>query len=319
MPPFPLARERDGGTGGEEVRNRLTREAVYNQLWAMGCRGYEFMLHSEFRDDRIMRGPWPLGTAMKSVGYMTARGWDLYNIHVRPDPAENRALVLVDDIDWTDVQTLAEEGYEPACVVETSWKNLQAWIDLGPGPMPPADRLNSARHLAEIAHGDMRAAASVHYGRLAGFRNLKDEHFDKGLKWGWPFVLCRQSRGLVCSRAQEERDRAAKEVAEQASRNAGRPVRRRVLRSGLPDVRRKAEQYCAEWLRRVREQCRPEDLSRRDYAVVCRLMLGGYTDSQITDGMDPVIRRECRAGMRQKHWTYLPRTISAVEEDLFGV
>ena len=75
----------------------------------------------------------------------------------------------------------------------------------------------------------------------------------------------------------------------------------------------------AKALRHVRDQNWTEELSRRDYAVVCRLMLGGYTDSQITDGMDPVIRRECRAGMRQKHWTYLPRTISAVEEDLFGV
>ena len=118
--------------------NRLTQEAVYSQLWAMGCRRYEFMLHSERMDDRIMRGPWPLQTAMRSVGFMTAKGWDGYNVHVRPDPAENRALVMVDDIDWTGVQTLAEEGFEPACVVETSWKNLQIWVDLGPDPMPPA-------------------------------------------------------------------------------------------------------------------------------------------------------------------------------------
>ena len=55
-------------------------------------------------------------------------------------------------------------------------------------------------------------------------------------------MLCRQSRGMVCSRAQEERDRATKEVEEQAARDAGRQVRRRILLSGLPDVRRKAEQ-----------------------------------------------------------------------------
>ncbi|MBR4747740.1 MAG: hypothetical protein IK061_10175, partial [Desulfovibrio sp.] len=116
----------------------------------------------------------------------------------------------------------------------------------------------------------------------------------------------------------EERNRAAKEVAEQAARDAGRPVRRRILRSRLPDVRRKAEQYCAEWLRRIRDQNKTEDLSRRDYAVICRLMLDGYSDSQIMDGMDPIIKRENKAGTRQKHKTYLPRTISVVENDLFG-
>ena len=131
-------------------------------------------------------------------------------------------------------------------------------------------------------------------------------------------MLCRQSRGLVCSRAQEERDRAAKKVAEQASRNAGRPVRRRILRSGLPDVRRKAGQCCAEWLRSMRDQNKTEDQSRRDYAVICRLMLDGYSDSRIMDGMVPIIERENKAGIRQKHKTYLPRTISVVEEDLFG-
>ncbi|MCR5169780.1 MAG: RepB family DNA primase [Desulfovibrio sp.] len=298
--------------------NRLTQEAVCNQLWAMGCRRYEFMLHNEYMDDRIMRGPWPLQTAMKSVGFMTVKGWDCYNVHVRPDPAENRALVMVDDIDWTGVQTLAEEGFEPACVVETSWKNLQCWVDLGPAPMPPAERLNSARHLAETARGDLRAAASIHWGRLAGFRNLKDGHFDKGLKWGWPFVLCRQSRGMVCSKAEEERERAAKEVAEEVARIAGRPVRRRILRSGLPDVCRKAEQFCAEWLRRIRDQNKTEDLSRRDYAVICRLMLDGCSDSQIMEGMDPIVKRENKAGIREKHKTCLPRTISVVENDLFG-
>ncbi|MBO4684671.1 MAG: hypothetical protein J5600_05020, partial [Desulfovibrio sp.] len=93
---------------------------------------------------------------------------------------------------------------------------------------------------------------------------------------------------------------------------------RRILRSGLPDVRRKAGQYCAEWLRRVRDQNKTEDLSRRDYAVICRLMLDGYSDSQIMDGMAPIIERENKAGIRQKHRTYLPRTISVVENDLFG-
>ena len=112
--------------------------------------------------------------------------------------------------------------------------------------------------------------------------------------------------------------RPAREAAEHAARDAGRPVQRRILRSGLPDVRRKAEQCCAEWLRRVREQCRTEDLSRRDYAVICRLMLDGYSDSRIMDGMVPIIERENKAGIRQKHKTYLPRTISVVEEDLFG-
>ena len=43
--------------------------------------------------------------------FVSIYSWDGYNVHVRPDPAENRALVMVDDIDWTGVQTLAEEGF----------------------------------------------------------------------------------------------------------------------------------------------------------------------------------------------------------------
>lgn len=68
----------------------------------------------------------------------------------------------------------------------------------------------------------------------------------------------------------------------------------------------------------MRDQNKTEDQSRRDYAVICRLMLDGYSDSRIMDGMVPIIERENKAGIRQKHKTYLPRTISVVEEDLFG-
>ena len=103
--------------------------------------------------------------------------------------------------------------------------------------MPPAERLSSARHLAGTARGDMRTATSIHYGRLAGFSSLKDEHFDKDLRWGWLFVLYRQSRGIVCSRAQEEKNRTAREATEQAALRESCPARRRSLRSRLPEQR----------------------------------------------------------------------------------
>ncbi len=113
--------------------------------------------------------------------------------------------------------------------------------------------------------------------------------------------------------------RPAREAAEHAARDAGRPVQRRILRSGLPDVRRKAEQRCAGRLRRVREQNRTEYMSRRDCAVICRLMPDGCSGSRITDGMDPAVKRESKAGMLQKHRTCLPGTACVPEEDLLRV
>ena len=50
----------------------------------------------------------------------------------------------------------------------------------------------------------------------------------------------------------------------------------------------------AKALRHVRDQNWTEELSKRDYAVICPLMLDGYADSQVTDSMDPLIKRKTR-------------------------
>ncbi len=52
--------------------------------------------------------------------------------------------------------------------------------------------------------------------------------------------------------------------------------------------------------------------------MICRLMLDGCSDSQIMEGMNPIVKRENKAGIREKHKTCLPRTVSVVENDLFG-
>ena len=178
-----------------------TREAVGRQLGAMRCRRCEFMFRREKTGEVEWTRPLTAAEAMAKIPLMKSRNADGWHIYVQPDPAENRALVLVDDVKAACLEKLKAHGYPPACVLETS-------------------RGNSNVKPKYLGQG----------GRDRNGREL------------YPYVLCRESRGVSSTRIEEVRKWAKQKAAEKAAR-AEQACRDRTVRQDLPDVCRRAVQY----------------------------------------------------------------------------
>ena len=279
-------------------------------MWAMNCERYDVSL-LRFRDDKTFK---------QTAGYCTLDGMNVMlgdlvrqnaqgeNIIIRPELSLDRALVLVDDVEEMDIEKLRDNGLEPCCVVETSPKNYQAWIDFGPEPMPLADRKILARWIAGFVDADPASADAVHYGRLAGFTNQKPSHFGDGRhEWQYPYVLCRYAERLICSKAdgarQWARERAQDAARAMETKNAAFHTSKSI--SGLKSA---FERYCVYWEENpshARRKDGTDDLSKRDYAVVGRLLREGHDAEQII----PLLAES--AGRKNNAMDYARRTVEA--------
>ena len=291
--------------------NERTVKAVHRQLTAMAAERYDLAIVRFCDDGRSLKqsvglvGLAEIDGLLPKLARQNARG---ENVFVRPDPALDRALILIDDIEEMDVDKLRDNGLEPCCVVETSPKNLQTWVDFGPEPMPVQERKILARWLAGFVEGDMGSADAVHYGRLSGFTNQKTKHFGSGRNGGFPFVLCRFAEQRVCSKAQGARSWAREQAkamaatqrstnlyvsssrADEAKEQVKPPT---VTQHGIDltgiwsnraDVSDVFRWYCEYWAQDPNRRTRKDgsdDLSTRDFSVTCRLLKEGFDPAEI--------------------------------------
>ena len=280
-----------------------TREAVGRQLGAMRCRRCEFMFRREKTGEVEWTRPLTAAEAMAKIPLMKSRNADGWHIYVQPDPAENRALVLVDDVKAAGLEKLKAHGYPPACVLETSRGNFPTWICFGPKEMPPEERAIVARMLAGNVGADLNSAAKIHLGRLAGFTNVKPKYLgqggrDRNGRELYPYVLCRESRGVSSTRIEEVRKWAKQKAAEKAAR-AEQACRDRTVRQDLPDVCRRAVQYAGEWTRHRKKSGSRLDRSVRDFGVAARLMKDGHSDDEILEGLRTLCVMDREAGVER--------------------
>lgn len=287
--------------------NERTVRAIHHQLWAMAAEQYDIGIVRFTDDGRSLKqsvglvGVAEIDALLPKLARQNARN---ENVFVRPDPALDRALILVDDLEEMDVGKLRDNGLEPCVVVETSPKNLQVWIDFGPESMALQERKILARWLAEFADGDPGSADAVHYGRLAGFTNRKPKHFGAGRNGGFPFVLCRFAEQRVCSKAQGARSWAR----EQAKAIAAQRVSAFCAggnRTGVSDVFRR---YCAYWEQNRDHKLRKDgssDLSYRDFAVASRMLKERFDPAAIIEALT------ASAGRKSNPAAYAKCTVEA--------
>lgn len=113
------------------------------------------------------------------------------HIYIRPS-GEHRFTVL-DDLHQDGIDKLASDGFEPCAVVETSTRNLQAWLKHD-GVYPTEISTFVAQTLADRYQADPSAADWRRFGRLPGFTNCKPKYRkENGL---YPYVLLRSFTGL---------------------------------------------------------------------------------------------------------------------------
>jgi hypothetical protein len=269
----------------------------------MGCERFEVGIR-DAKTGKMMNRTWIAGEVHKSIPWlkrMNAKGNDIY---VRPAD-DKTGLILVDDIDAVTVAEMRENGHAPALVVETSSKNMQAWVNTS-HRLTQAYRTAIARHLAKTYDADRASADGKHYGRLAGFTNQKPKHEDKYGRH--PFCLLRQSPGQKAAKASELVQKAHINLLEKEK--AGRINQIKGHRPGFGVVNAYKEQ-----MQLLHQRYGPDiDWSRADWMVAKDLAKRGYGAQDIKRAI-----HEASPGLfdrKRGHFEdYIDRTVGKVFDD----
>jgi hypothetical protein len=159
----------------------IALKAVQLQLQAMGADRYELGVRvpPEKSDDgkshmKLRNGQNDIGLTIGEVfdklDWCAAENAKGHHIYIRPSGPSQ--LTLIDDLTRKGLDTLLDNGYTPACVVETSPGNFQTWLKHA-WTLNSEEGTVAAKILAERFGGDPNSADWRHFGRLAGFTNPK--------------------------------------------------------------------------------------------------------------------------------------------------
>lgn len=180
------------------IGDSITTTAVGRQLAAMGEDVYEFGIRSEESGQMELRTWTPIRArgAVRWLRYRCMRG---HHIYVRP--RGHTGLILVDDLCRAQLARMDDDGLVPACVVETSPLNYQAWLRVSDQSISP-DLGTAIGELLQVRYdGDPGCKDWRHFGRLAGFTNIKPHHVqENGL---YPFVKLISTNGKVTPNAEQ--------------------------------------------------------------------------------------------------------------------
>ena len=162
----------------------IALKAVQLQLQAMGASRYELGVRvppEQIRGWQIADEPAQRprrqgltnGEVFEKLDWFAAENAKGHHIYIRPSGLSQ--LTLIDDLTRKSLETLLDTGYTPACVVETSPGNFQAWLKHA-WTLTAQEGTVAAKILAERFGGDPNSADWRHFGRLAGFTNPKPQY-----------------------------------------------------------------------------------------------------------------------------------------------
>jgi hypothetical protein len=289
-----------------EQRDR-TYLAVRRQLNALKCEKYDIGIRN--RDGKMMTRTWSQDEVLKSVSWLkreNAKGADIY---VRPAGDKNQGIILVDDLNQSQLKNMKSKGYEPANVVETSPQNYQAWVRLTDKRIDPTMATGISKGMAKTFGADPNSADWRHFGRLAGFTNQKPEH--KTEQGRSPWVLCHESSGKQASRGQvimESMFTRAKEMREENEQEQRRKqaVEAQQGTSKANPIR----MYQNEFNSLRRAYGADMDLSRADFMICSKMLKVGYSKDQLIKTLEQT-SPELRTRKASHENDYCTRTVDA--------
>ncbi|NOS97377.1 MAG: relaxase/mobilization nuclease domain-containing protein [Methylotenera sp.] len=230
-------------------------------------------------------------------------------IYIAPHPSANHSFVLIDDLTFDSIQSLKNDGLDPAVVVESSPNNFQAWIKLSEKPLTPAQRLEASRALTKQFGGDIGAIGSVRIGRLAGFTNRKQKHRnEQGLQ---PYCKLTETSAGVASNGHLVIAKADEII----TNNEASKVQIQRLES-IESARdfasyneSPADFYQIQAKKILKKYGNQTDYSRLDFMVSTTMIERGFSDLKIAEAM-----REASPSLAERKTDiedYIARTIIA--------
>lgn len=303
-----------------------TEYAVRRQLQAMGGNGVFEIGILDPDTGKMVNKTWHQAAILRYdeqeqryplIAYLKQQNSAGKHIYVRLAPlagGDSQGLILVDDLDRIQVEELKEKGLTAACVVETSYRNHQAWVKFD-RPLGRDQTTALAKILAAECGGDPASAAWQHYGRLAGFTNRKEQYSDK-YTGKYPWVRITEATGRQAEAAVPYLERMAARVRQATTRQQDQAQQRSEWLEARAD-----DAECQRALKsfgRIRNSAnrryQQDDDSRLDWVTLKRLAKRGYSLSALeyalTHGSPDLDTR------KQGHAAdYIRRTIDNISRD----
>jgi hypothetical protein len=284
--------------------NNKTLEAIINQLSAMKAERYELGIYHRESAKMFIQKSLTLNDIIKIIPTLKYKNMVGNDIYIRPDPKEDRAIVLIDDITIKTIRSMKERGIDPACVIETSPNNYQVWVSLGNETLSGKYRKEVASLLTKEFNGDPGCVASSHFGRLAGFTNQKKIYLVNNR---FPYVLCREYAGNHAKNYIQLIELAKKQLEDLVFKN-------RIISFNKKDINLNSDSifcnYFNSWLQNTMKYNNEIDYSRGDFAVACRMIKEGYSRD---DTIRAIVLNSPNIEIRKKNHVddYASRTVDS--------
>jgi hypothetical protein len=277
--------------------------AVRRQLQGMNCQEYEIGIR-DATSGKMMSRQWSPEEVLKSVLFlkgMNSKGNDIY---IRPLKSEG--LLLVDDLGIGTLNQMDEDGLNPAAIIQTSPMNYQAWVRITTEELPAEIATTAAKILAEKYQADKNSADWRHYGRLAGFTNLKPIY-------NRPYVLAERCNGKLAPQREQLLEQARKTLQDakntQLATTLAAPSVNPIRKPSTEQI--DPIQYATQQYQKLAQKYHQNfDISKADYLVACDLIKLGMKDTDIQATMNqtsPNLDKRKTGHIED----YLTRTIAA--------
>jgi hypothetical protein len=264
--------------------NNYTEIAISRQIKAMQTNFFCIGVKNFNTSNMIIRDRLTEDNVKHITKWLKYKNMNNYNIYIKPSDETDRALILLDDINDDTVRRLKSRGLAPACVIETSPGNLQAWVSFGSDPMPSQQRSTLSRVLAKEFGADPASVGSSHYGRLSGFTNRKEEH--RGEDGLHPYVICREAAGCHVPDSKKIRDWVAAktnliDTGNISIQNTTLNCKSNVILTIKPAENSIFIRYFNYYMMNIKRPTDRLDLSKSDFAIVCRMLKDGFSYEKI--------------------------------------
>jgi hypothetical protein len=221
-----------------------------------------------------------------------------YNKNIIVTPiSPDKHHILVDDLTPEKLKQLKEDGYKPACVIESSPENYQAVITIPSVEGDSSKDREAANKLTKelnLKYGDPKLSGSVHGHRLPPFPNQKPKH--KRPDGTFPDTTLIEANGGICGKALQELESinaALKEAEEKARRTA--EAKDRVSKDRSTGANDPNGAYWIHYRDIAAKFTGALDYSRMDALVGIRMRATDYSPREVQSAIEdnaPAMRRE---------------------------
>jgi hypothetical protein len=268
---------------------------------------------------------------LESGSLIKFRQYEHYGKNINVVPlSPDKHHILIDDMSAESLERLKEDGYRPACVIESSPGNFQAILTipkLEGDPYRDREAANSLTKDLNKCYGDPKLSGAIHAHRLPPFANQKPKH--RREDGTYPATRLAEAEGGLCEKAaaqlKETRTRLTGEAEKLRREQEHRARSAAFAKDWSAGATDPGGAYRAQWKDVIEKLRGDPDCSRVDAMAGIRMRVTGYSAGQIYEAIRenaPAMRKEVMSEReysekyRHRNWERYAK--ETVEKYVFG-